>query len=154
MLCSRAFSMGAEIHVKPCAQVILTLLPHDQSSRKEVVLTRQKIATTPVSSQLCSSVSSSVGPASASGKLGYVRIATFNKQTTESAKAAFRQLKADGATRFVASVLGPVHNASLCMQLGSATEVWSTLPAGVGPSSRIESCFVLRTCMSLLFCSI
>ena len=80
-------------------QVTLALLTPSQSSTREVTLTREKIANAPVSHQLCSSVSNSVGPASTSGKLGFVRIATFNKQTTESAKAAFRQLKADGASR-------------------------------------------------------
>ena len=83
-------------------QVTLALLTQDQSSTREVTLTREKIANAPVSHQICPSVSSTVGPANASGKLGFVRIATFNKQTTESAKDAFRQLKADGATRYSA----------------------------------------------------
>ena len=83
-------------------QVTLALLTKDESSTREVTLTREKIANVPVSHQMCPSVSSTVGPANASGKLGFVRIATFNKQTTESAKAAFRQLKADGATRYSA----------------------------------------------------
>ena len=48
---------------------------------------------------MCDDANSAVGPLDASGKLAYVRVATFNKQTTESAKAALRQLKADGATR-------------------------------------------------------
>ncbi len=63
-------------------------------------LTRERIALKPVSFQMCGPVSDMVGPADASGKLAYVRVATFNKQTTESAKAAFRQLKADGASRY------------------------------------------------------
>ena len=49
---------------------------------------------------MCGPVSDTVGPSEASGKLAYVRVATFNKQTTENAKAAFRQLKADGASRY------------------------------------------------------
>ena len=62
-------------------------------------LSRERITLRPVSFQMCGAVDRGVGPGDASGKLGYVRVATFNKQTTESAKAAFRQLKAEGATR-------------------------------------------------------
>lgn len=82
-----------------CLQVTLALLTNGRSSNRQVTMTREKIAYVPVSHQMCPSVSSTVGPADANGKLGFVRISTFNKQTTESAKAAFRQLKADGATR-------------------------------------------------------
>ena len=55
---------------------------------------------------MCDVANSSVGPKDASGKLAYVRVATFNKQTTESAKTALRQLKADGATRQSSSWIG------------------------------------------------
>lgn len=81
------------------AQVVLDVASKYQSSM--VKLKRERIALKPVSSQMCESVSHSVGPADASGKLAYVRVATFNKQTTGDAKAAFRQLKADGATRYI-----------------------------------------------------
>jgi len=70
------------------------------SQSNVIKLTRERIALKPVSSQMCGPVSDTVGPAEASGKLAYVRVATFNKQTTENAKAAFRQLKADGASRY------------------------------------------------------
>ena len=63
------------------------------------MLVRQRIALKPVTSHMCDAVNRSVGPSGMAGKLAYVRVATFNKQTTESAKAAIRQLKADGATR-------------------------------------------------------
>ncbi len=79
-------------------QVTLDVASKSQSNMFK--LTRERIALKPVSSQMCGPVSESVGPAAASGKLAYVRVATFNKQTTENAKAAFRQLKADGATRY------------------------------------------------------
>ena len=78
-------------------QVTLDVASDSQSS--VVKLTRERIALKPVSSQMCGPVSDAVGPAEASGKLAYVRVATFNKQTTENAKAAFRQLKAEGASR-------------------------------------------------------
>ena len=79
-------------------QVTLDVASDSQSN--VVKLTRERIALKPVSFQMCGPVSDTVGPAEASGKLAYVRVATFNKQTTENAKAAFRQLKADGASRY------------------------------------------------------
>ncbi len=77
-------------------------------------LTRERIALKPVSFQMCGPVSDTVGPAHASGKLAYVRVATFNKQTTESAKAAFRQLKADGASRY--ALPGKLQKAVACLE--------------------------------------
>ena len=70
-------------------QVTLALQPHGQSGTKEVTLTREKIEFNPVTSQLCASVSPSALASSseASGKLGYIRLATFNKQTPERARA-------------------------------------------------------------------
>lgn len=84
------------------SQVTLDVASDSQSN--VVKLTRERIALKPVSFQMCGPVSDTVGPAEASGKLAYVRVATFNKQTTENAKAAFRQLKADGASRYVLDV--------------------------------------------------
>jgi len=106
-------------------QVRLTVRPYQQSATREVPLTRQKIAFNPVSPQLCAGVSPSVvagGPAgsgargaqmpnpaspalngngagSGSGKLGYIRVATFSKQTGEGVRAALEQLRAGGAER-------------------------------------------------------
>ncbi|KAL3153523.1 hypothetical protein ABBQ38_011854 [Trebouxia sp. C0009 RCD-2024] len=82
----------------------VTLDVSSKSKVRTVKLTRQRITLKPVTWQMCGSASSAVGPADASGKLAYVRVATFNKQTTESAKAALRQLKADGATRYVLDI--------------------------------------------------
>ncbi|KAL0021799.1 hypothetical protein WJX77_001884 [Trebouxia sp. C0004] len=84
------------------SQVTLDVASDSQSS--VLKLTRERIALKPVSFQMCGPVSDVVGPAAASGKLAYVRVATFNKQTTESAKAAFRRLKADGASRYILDV--------------------------------------------------
>lgn len=78
-------------------QVTLALQPHGQNGTREVTLTREKIDFNPVSSQLCSS-SSSDG-SSSNGKTGYIRLATFNKQTPERARTALQKLKADGADR-------------------------------------------------------
>lgn len=78
----------------------VTLDVASDSKSNVVKLTRERIALKPVSFQMCGPVSDMVGPADASAKLAYVRVATFNKQTTENAKAAFRQLKADGASRY------------------------------------------------------
>ena len=90
------------LNIPSCLQVTLTVASDENQNSLQArtyTLTRERIAIKPVTSQMCESISRTVGPAESTGKLGYVRIATFNKQTTESAKAAFRQLKADGATR-------------------------------------------------------
>ena len=83
----------------------VTLDVSSNNKVRTVKLTRQRITLKPVTWQMCGSAGSAVGPAGASGKLAYVRVATFNKQTTESAKAALRQLKADGATRQSSSLV-------------------------------------------------
>lgn len=81
----------------------VTLDVSSKNKVRTVKLTRQRITLKPVTWQMCGSAGSAGGPPDALGKLAYVRVATFNKQTTESAKAALRQLKADGATRQSAS---------------------------------------------------
>lgn len=90
-----------------CLQVTLTIRPHGQQSTKQVALTREKITFDPVSSQLCSSSGSSSsadgnGSSAASpgsGKTGYIRLATFSKQTPENTRAAIQKLKLQGADR-------------------------------------------------------
>ena len=87
-------------------QVLLKLQPHDQQDTKEIVLKREKIKINPVTSQLCGQASSSTevsGPETpevdSPGKIGYIRVATFSKQTPENARSALQKLKADGAER-------------------------------------------------------
>ena len=87
--------------------MVLKLQPHGQEDLREVTLKREKIKISAVTSQLCSSPSSSVldasqleEPAAASnGKIGYIRVSTFSKTTPENAKSALQKLKADGADR-------------------------------------------------------
>lgn len=87
-------------------QVLLKLQPHDQQSTKEITLKREKIKINPVTSQLCGQASSSTeagGPETlkvdSTGKIGYIRVATFSKQTPDNARSALQKLKADGAER-------------------------------------------------------
>lgn len=103
------------------AQVVLRVRPYQQSATRDVALTRQKISFNPVSPQLCAGVSPSLlagrgsgagalnprpadpgsngAAAGAAGKLGYIRVATFSKQTGEGVRAALEQLRAGGAER-------------------------------------------------------
>jgi len=110
-------------------QVVLTVRPYRQPAAREVPLVRQKIAFNPVSPQLCAAVSPTLvagggaaaarggpepgagaadaapaaaaagGGARSGGKLGYIRVSTFNKQTGEGVRAALEQLRAGGAER-------------------------------------------------------
>lgn len=91
-------------------QVTLSIQPHDGSEEREVQLQRQRLTVNPVSHQFCKRVpwglpdapnvaeadsSSSV----ADSNVGYIRVATFSKQTTEGVKAALHQLQSEGASR-------------------------------------------------------
>ncbi len=95
-------------------QVVLTLKPHGGGDLREVTLKREKIKINPVASQLCSSPSISLPsetsqsaepPAASTGKIGYIRVATFSKQTPDNARSALQRLKADGADRFAPAPL-------------------------------------------------
>ena len=104
-------------------QVVLKLQPHGQEDLQEVTLKREKIKINPVTSQLCSSPSSSVSetsqsaepPDASTGKIGYIRMATFSKQTPDNARSALQKLKADGADRS-APVSSPGDDTKLSLQ--------------------------------------
>ena len=88
----------------PWVQVTLMIQPHDKQEQRKVTLTRQRINFNPVSSQLCKRVPFAGGAAAGDGaeeegKLGYIRVATFSKQTTENVKSAIHQLQSEGASR-------------------------------------------------------
>lgn len=89
------------------SEVTLTIRKHGQASTNDLTLVREKINFNPVSSRLCDGVSSSSAPpsnagaASGVGKVGYIRVATFSKQTPENTRSAIQKLKAEGADRFV-----------------------------------------------------
>ena len=86
-------------------QVTLQIQPQSSETQKNVQLQRQRLTFNPVSSQVCRRVpqeprdASSDGSPTTDGTVGYIRIATFSKQTTEGVKAALHQLQAEGATR-------------------------------------------------------
>ena len=89
-------------------QVTLTVRKHGQDTTKRLTLVREKINFNPVSSQLCSGASSSTvsdgageeaASSSGSGKVGYIRVATFSKQKAENARNAIQKLKSEGADR-------------------------------------------------------
>lgn len=58
-----------------------------------MVLQRERITINPVSSVLCPASSAGVAPGAAAAKVGYIRVATFSKQTPEGVRAAIEQLK-------------------------------------------------------------
>jgi len=83
-------------------QVTLTIRSDSGGATKEVPLSRQRLTFNPVTSQLCKRVSlggEEEGLGEPTGKVGYIRVATFSKQTTENVKAALHQLQAEGANR-------------------------------------------------------
>ncbi len=75
------------------SQVTVSVLHSGSLTAKELVLTREKLAVNPVSSELCSDVAPSVGPAGVSGPLGYIRVATFSSKTSEAFTDAVIDLK-------------------------------------------------------------
>ena len=105
----------------------LTVRKHGQASTKDLTLVREKITFNPVSSRLCEGVSSSsaaapeAGAASSGGdgKLGYIRVATFSKQTPENTRSAIQKLKSEGADR---SNLAPCMNLWNPVQLSMERE--------------------------------
>jgi carboxyl-terminal processing protease len=84
-------------------QVTLTIRSHDDGAIKELPLARQRLTFNPVTSQLCKKVPLGEAGEGSAGeateKVGYIRVATFSKQTTENVKAALHQLQAEGANR-------------------------------------------------------
>mmetsp|Transcript_22090 Transcript_22090/g.52815 ORF Transcript_22090/g.52815 Transcript_22090/m.52815 type:complete len:485 (-) Transcript_22090:771-2225(-) len=65
---------------------------------RAVRLARERIRYVPVTHGMCGAVSEAAGGA---GRLGYVRLASFNSNTAAAAKDALRELKAGGAERYV-----------------------------------------------------
>ena len=83
----------------------LTIRPHSGGPARDVQLSRERLTFNPVSSQVCRrtgpgpSASGGSSVAEGDGKVGYIRVATFSKQTTENVKAAIHQLQSEGASR-------------------------------------------------------
>lgn len=89
------------------SEVALKVKPHQGGSVKELKLARVPITVDPVDSALCSSSGLLTGsPENSSDKLGYVRIATFSKQTAAKTRDAIITLDKAGAKRFILDVRG------------------------------------------------
>ena len=78
----------------------MTIKSADDSEPRDVPLQRQRIINNPVSSQLCQRVP--LGEVADQpdnfGKVGYIRVATFSKQTTDNVKTALHKLQAEKAS--------------------------------------------------------
>ena len=85
------------------SEVTLSLAHSNQPAAvKEIKLARKKIVINPVMSALCSKVSPSVGLSSDS--LGYIRIATFNGNTSRAFAEALLSLKKQGAGSLILDI--------------------------------------------------
>lgn len=74
-------------------QVTLTLQAPRGGGAREVKLTRQPITFNPVTSDLCGAT------AGGGAKTGYIRIATFSKQTPDGVRAAMKSLRVRSLSR-------------------------------------------------------
>ncbi|EFN57183.1 hypothetical protein CHLNCDRAFT_9114, partial [Chlorella variabilis] len=85
------------------SEVVLRVRPSGGGAPRDLSLTRQPIQFNPVDSALCST-SGQLAPGSSEGRLGYIRVATFSKQTSEKVRAALLTLREQGAQRLVLDV--------------------------------------------------
>ena len=74
-------------------QVTVTVQPAAGGGRRDATLTRQPIRFNPVSSELCSGGGGG-GGGSGSAPVGYIRVATFSKQTPDGVRDAIKSLQA------------------------------------------------------------
>lgn len=88
-------------------QVTLTVRAARGGGNSDVTLTRQPIQYQPVTSELCGSDGS--GGADSSKPLGYIRVATFSKQTPDAVRDAIRALKVLHSLKLCRSVQGVPH---------------------------------------------
>ncbi|KAG7674593.1 putative C-terminal processing peptidase, chloroplastic [Nannochloris sp. 'desiccata'] len=87
------------------SEVVLTLKARGATGTvKDVKLTRQPIKINPVDSAICTTSGNYAPNAAPTSKLGYIRIATFSKQTVEKFEAALASLKTEGVDRIVLDV--------------------------------------------------
>lgn len=101
------YDIGPLLQGEADTRVVLTLQSPGGGGRqpsREVELTRQAITFNPVSSELCSRGSSNAVSGILDGKTGYIRVATFSKQTADGVRAAIKSLLESGAERFVLDV--------------------------------------------------
>ncbi|WIA31928.1 hypothetical protein OEZ86_002787 [Tetradesmus obliquus] len=79
--------------------------PGAPSNTRTLQLTRQKVTINPVTSTTCSNVAAAaLPPGAAKQQLGYVRLATFNSNTTAAAQQAFTELSKQGVAGLVLDI--------------------------------------------------
>jgi C-terminal processing protease CtpA/Prc len=81
----------------PLPQVTLAVQPANGGGRRDVTLTRQPIQYQPVTAELCRGGGGG-GGADGSTPLGYIRVATFSKQTPDAVRDAVRSLQVRAQT--------------------------------------------------------
>ena len=86
------------------SEVTLQVNPRVGGPTKDVLLTRKPIKINPVDSAVCSTSGKYIADGEVDSKLGYIRVATFSKQTVEKVQDALTSLKAAGAGRLVLDV--------------------------------------------------
>ncbi|GBF95448.1 carboxyl-terminal-processing peptidase chloroplastic [Raphidocelis subcapitata] len=86
-------------------EVTLRVRSGGRASR-DVTLQRQRVKITPVTYELCSGVAEAALPkgASAPGRLGYIRLATFNGNTAAASADAIEALRKEGVDGFVLDI--------------------------------------------------
>ncbi|CAM6092327.1 unnamed protein product [Calypogeia fissa] len=80
--------------------VNLTVLNKNISMPKTVTVLREKVTLNPVSWKLCDVSNADQGPT----KLGYIRLSTFNQNSSRAVKTAIENLRESGATAFVLDI--------------------------------------------------
>ncbi|CAM6118215.1 unnamed protein product [Calypogeia fissa] len=80
--------------------VNLTVLNKNISMPKTVTVLREKVTLNPVSWKLCDVSNADHGPT----KLGYIRLSTFNQNSSSAVKTAIENLRESGATAFVLDI--------------------------------------------------
>eukprot|EP00887_Chlorella_sp_A99_P003436 scaffold7.g3436.t1 len=95
------YAAGALLQGPTGSEVALRVAPAHGGPPRELRLVRTPITINPVDSALCAGAGRVAGEAAAGDKLGYIRIATFSKQTADKVREAIAQLQRGGAQRYV-----------------------------------------------------
>lgn len=83
------------------SEVQLLVQPVAGGAPRTVTLIRALIKLNPVSYAMCGPVDAGVGSGAEGGRLGYIKVATFNKNTYAATQQALLKLKEEGAERYV-----------------------------------------------------
>ncbi|GAQ77612.1 Peptidase S41 family protein [Klebsormidium nitens] len=79
------------------SEVVVTIRRNGSGKSETVQIKRQKITLNPVSSKLCT-------PGNGADKLGYIRLSTFNSNSTAAVREAIEKLKEEGAKAYVLDI--------------------------------------------------